>query len=83
MPRNQEKEKEKDYTKWIGYILFVITLIGWGFTAGQFFSKMDNLENELKTTNVKLEKQQELLLDQQKFNGSVLTYIEMTEKKRK
>ena len=83
MPRNQEKEKEKDYTKWIGYILFVIALIGWGFTAGQFFSKMDNLENELKTTNVKLEKQQELLLDQQKFNGSVLTYIEMSEKQPK
>ena len=72
-----------DYSKWIGYILFVVTLIGWGFTAGKFFSKMDNLEIELKSTNVKLEKQQELLLEQQKFNGSVLTYIEMTEKQRK
>ena len=72
-----------DYSKWIGYILFVVTLIGWGFTAGKFFSKMDNLETELKSTNEKLEKQQELLLDQQKFNGSVLTYIEMTEKQRK
>ena len=76
--------KEKiDYSKWIGYILFIMTLIGWGFTAGKFFSKMDNLEAELKSTNVKLEKQQELLLDQQKFNGSVLTYIEMTEKQHK
>jgi len=72
-----------DYSKWIGYVLFVVTLIGWGFTAGKFFSKMDNLETELKSTNEKLEKQQELLLDQQKFNGSVLTYIEMTEKQRK
>ena len=71
------------YSKWIGYVLFVVTLIGWGFTAGKFFSKMDNLETELKSTNEKLEKQQELLLDQQKFNGSVLTYIEMTEKQRK
>ena len=70
-------------SKWIGYVLFVVTLIGWGFTAGKFFSKMDNLETELKSTNEKLEKQQELLLDQQKFNGSVLTYIEMTEKQRK
>ena len=72
-----------DFSKWIGYILFVMTLIGWGFTAGKFFSKMDNLETELKSTNIKLEKQQELLLDQQRFNGSVLTYIEMAEKQRK
>jgi len=69
-----------DYSKWIGYILFVATLIGWGFSAGIFFTKMENVQNEVIKVNEKLEKQQDLLLEQQEFNGKIITYIEMTEK---
>jgi hypothetical protein len=67
-----------DYSKWIGYILFVVTLIGWGYSAGKFDSRMSTLENDQKSINTKVEKQEDLLLKQQEFNGKVITYIEMS-----
>jgi len=72
--------KKNDYSKYIGYILFIVSVIGWGFSAGKFYSKLENLEKDLSEVNIKLKQQQQLLLEQQKFNGSVLTYIEMKEK---
>lgn len=71
-----------DYSKWIGYILFIVTLIGWGFSAGKFYSRLESMELELNTVNKKIDQQQELLLEQKQFNGSVLTYIELNEKEK-
>lgn len=73
-------KSKTDYSKYIGYILFVVTLIGWGFSAGKFYTRLENLESQVESVNTKLEKQQELLLEQKEFNGSVLTYIELNER---
>lgn len=70
---------KKDYSKYIGYILFVVTLIGWGFSAGKFYTRLENLETKFEEVDKKLDDQQTLLLEQKEFNGSVLTYIKMKE----
>jgi hypothetical protein len=55
-------------------------LIGWAFSFGIFYNRMTSLEGEVKDTNTKIEKQQELLLKQQEFNGKILIYIEIMQK---
>jgi len=71
-----------NYSKYIGYALFIATLIGWGFTAGKFDSRIQNLETTITTINTKVDKQQDLLLEEQKFNSKVSVYIEILQNKK-
>ena len=67
---------KKDYSKLIGYILFIVSLVGWGFSAGKFYTKLETMDSNMKTLESKIDKQQDLLMEQQKFNGRVISYIE-------
>jgi hypothetical protein len=71
------KKPKKNYTEFIGYALFVMTVIVWIFTAGMEYSKFNNLETDIKEVNTKLEKQEKLLLEQQNFNGRVSNFMEI------
>ena len=60
----------KDYSKLIGYALFVATLIGWGVTIGVYKAKFEDMSENIKELDT-------MAMEQQKLNGKILMYIEM------
>lgn len=71
------KKKNKDITKWIGYILFFVALFGWGISTGRLYQKIDAVEVEVIEISKKIDQQQNLFLQQEKLNGEVLILIEL------
>ena len=63
----------KDYSKLIGYILFVVTLIGRGVTIGVYKTQLEGMKTDMAELH-------EMMLDQQQLNGKILMYIEMDAK---
>ena len=80
MPDVTDTIKKINIERWIGWVTALVMLIGWAFSFGIFYNRISSLETEVKDTNNKIEKQQELLLKQQEFNGKILTYIEIMQK---
>ena len=75
--------KKLDWSKYIGYILFVVTVIGWVFTAGRVSRDIQYLKEETKEdiTEIKviLKEQQDLMMEQKEFNGKVIAFLEEDE----
>lgn len=63
----------KDYSKYIGYVLFVVTIIAWIFTAGITFGK-------IKETAKTVEELHQMMIEQKELNGKIIMYIELNEK---
>lgn len=70
--------KKDEISKWSGWIASAIMIVGWSFSFGIFYNRMTSLEEEVRTTNTKIEKVQDAILKQQEINGKILTYIELT-----
>ncbi len=48
----------KDYSKWIGYVLFFVTLIGWGVTIGVYKTQLEGMKTDMGELH-------EMMLEQQ------------------
>ena len=77
LKKQVEQGKKRNYTELIGYALFIASIVWWIFSAGMEYSKFNNLETQIKEVDVKLEKQEKLLLEQQNFNGRVSSFMEI------
>jgi len=78
------ENKIDSLSKIVALVATIITIIGILVSIGVYYeklnSKIDNLSTEVQQITIKIEKQQDLLLKQQEFNGKVLSYIEIKEK---
>jgi len=64
---------KKDYSKWIGYILFVATLIAWGISYGKSAQRINTLESAVKDLTA-------VVMSQQQTIGGLMMYVEIKEK---
>lgn len=71
------KNKKLHITKWIGYVLFLVSMFGWGLSTGKLYQKVDSIKIELDNISTKIDQQQNLLLQQEKLNGEILILIEL------
>ena len=78
------ENKIDSLSKIVALVATIITIIGILVSIGVYYeklnSKIDNLSTEVQQITIKIEKQQDLLLKQQEFNGKVLSYIDIKEK---
>jgi hypothetical protein len=65
-----------DWKKWSGYILFVATVIGWIFYAGQQSGKINTLEKTIEKMESEVHEMYSLMLEQQELNGKIIQYME-------
>jgi hypothetical protein len=77
----KEKNNKLNYTIYTGYILFIATIFGWGISTGILLTKMDVVVDDVKEFSIKLDKQQEILMRQEKLNGEMVLFIEIMKRK--
>lgn len=41
------KNKKLHITKWIGYVLFLVSMFGWGLSTGKLYQKVESIKIEL------------------------------------
>jgi len=66
---------KNDYTKLIGYVLFIATLIGWGITYGQQLGRAkrtDESITEIKTSIKEIEAWQ---LKDERLSGQIIEFM--------
>ena len=64
---------KKDYSKWIGYILFVATLITWGVSYGKQSQKVESLVQSVQELT-------SVVMSQQQTIGGFIMYMELNDK---
>jgi len=68
--------KKIDWTKYIGYILFVATIIGWAYNSGKQEAKIEILQTKVDDNCKSNEKQDEILLEITNNLGRVTGILE-------
>ena len=68
--------KKIDWSKYIGYILFVATVIGWAYSSGKQEAKIEILQTKVDDNCKSNEKQDEILLEITNNLGRVTGILE-------
>ena len=79
--------KKIDWTKYIGYFMFAIAVIGWAISYGKQAGRADRIEKSQVKTEQTMEEikksilqNREEIIKQSTLNEFIITYIERSEK---
>lgn len=69
-----------DLKTWIGYILFVATVIGWAISYGKSSERIKVLQENVVELRSNIEELTDMMMSQQQLIGGLVMYMELKEK---